>query len=312
MYGPRRSSSSSPKPLRRLAPMTSLRSLLQSVLSPPERYPLMWDCLDLDIAPTQSLLSLPQSALARNQCSLPAISALAPRNQCSPGRQNVLPKLSFYQLFGLFQKALSTLSRKRARQKPLFFSIFLYFCLPLSTLELLAGQFAIFILQFSICNPPLNSHPPSTHTLEPRRPFPRNCELAFEGQACLPYQSVVEQPAEDRDAVRHAPGRIELGQRIRRIRGPVASRFRDLDEPRAECERRMAGEVRDRELLVAQRWHDHQVDLPEDAGHFERHFAPQPVGLDEIDRRKKSRLAEQVGPRVLDLYLERSELVVER
>ena len=101
--------------------MTSLRSLLQSVLSPPECYPLMWICLDLDIAPAQSLLSLPQSALARNQCSLPAISALPPRD---PNRFS--QKLSFYQLFGRLQKALSTLSRKRARQKPLLFSTFLY------------------------------------------------------------------------------------------------------------------------------------------------------------------------------------------
>ena len=83
-------------------------------------------------------------------------------------------------------------------------------------------------------------------------------------------------------------------------------------ESGAQRQRRMAGEVRDRELLVAQRRHEQHVDVLEDARHLERDLAAQPIGLHEVHRGQKSRLAEQVRPRVLDLHLERAELVVER
>src|SRR6185436_607020 len=92
--------------------------------------------------------------------------------------------------------------------------------------------------------------------LEPCRPFAYDPELPLEGQSHLPDQTIIEQTAEDCDTVRHATRRTELWQRIRRIRSPVTSRFRDLDESGAQRERGMTGEVRYRELLVAERWHD--------------------------------------------------------
>src|SRR5262245_27801034 len=222
--------------------------------------PLMWDCLDLDIVPAQSLLSLPQSALARNQCSLPAISARFPQSVLSLlGTPKRLPKLSFYQLFGLIsESAQRSFTETRSPKTSiflyfsLFFSMLLYFSLLLSTLELLAGQFGVFkaslqkpaddaserkgptpksvscciiwltranlqfaffnfhfAIPFSSCNPLLIPIHPRRTPLEPRRPFARNCELAFKRQACLPYQSVVEQPAQDCDPVRHAARRVE-------------------------------------------------------------------------------------------------------
>src|SRR5207253_5819963 len=97
--------------------------------------------------------------------------------------------------------------------------------------------------------------------LEPCRPFSCHTELPFERQSHLPDQSVGEQASQNRDPVRNATRRVELRQRIRRIRCPVTARFRDLDEPGAQRERRMTGEVRDGKLLVAERWHDQQVDL---------------------------------------------------
>ena len=78
----------------------------------------------------------------------------------------------------------------------------------------------------------------------------------------------------------------------------------DLDEAGAQRERRMAGEVGDGEHLVAQRRHEQQVDLGEDARHLQCDLAAQAVGLHEVDGGEEARLAEQVGPRVGDLHLQ--------
>src|SRR6267378_3784256 len=128
--------------------------------------------------------------------------------------------------------------------------------------------------------------------LEPCGPFPCHAELPFERQSHLPDQSIVEQAADDCDPVRHSTWRIELRQRTGRIRRPVTSRFRDLYEPGAHSERRMTRVVRDRELLVAERRHDQQVDLFEDARHFQRNFSTKSIRLYKVNRGKKSRLAE--------------------
>ena len=62
---------------------------------------------------------------------------------------------------------------------------------------------------------------------ESRRSLDRDTELlSLQSQADLPDQPVIEQSADDRDPVRHAPRRIELRQWVRRIRRPVAPRFR--------------------------------------------------------------------------------------
>src|SRR4051812_41747801 len=77
-------------------------------------------------------------------------------------------------------------------------------------------------------------------------------ELTFERDSYLPNQSVIKQAAQDGDAVRHAPRRVELRQRIRRIRRPIAARFGNFDKTCAQGQRWMSGEVRDRELFIAQ------------------------------------------------------------
>src|SRR6266568_8265392 len=61
--------------------------------------------------------------------------------------------------------------------------------------------------------------------LEPCRPLPNKAKSALERQPNLPDQAVVEQPAENRDSVRHASRRSELWKRYGRVRGPVTSRF---------------------------------------------------------------------------------------
>ena len=74
------------------------------------------------------------------------------------------------------------------------------------------------------------------------------------------------------------------------------ARFRHLDESGAQRQRRMAGEVGDGQLLVAQRRHEQHVDLGEEARHLERDLAAQAIGLHEVDRGEEARLAEQVRP----------------
>src|SRR5262245_25061538 len=126
MSSPRRSSSSSAKPLRRLPPMTSLRSLLQSALSLPECYPYV---------------GLPRSGHRPY-----AISALAPRDP-----NTFSPKTQLLSAFGtISERARHSFTETRSPKTStlLYFSLFLsicvYFCLLLSTLELLATQFAVF------------------------------------------------------------------------------------------------------------------------------------------------------------------------
>src|SRR5262245_41830260 len=128
------------------------------------------------------------------------------------------------------------------------------------------------------------------HKLESGRPFRRHAEFPFERHSHAPDQPVAKQAAENRDPVRHATGWIEFRQRIRRIRGPVTSRFRDGDKSGAQRERWVSGEVRDGELFVAQRWNYQKINVSEDTRHFQRHLAPEPVCLNEIYSGKKSRL----------------------
>src|SRR5438128_11937171 len=89
-----------------------------------------------------------------------------------------------------------------------------------------------------------------TLSLEPCRPLRHYAECSFECQPNLPNQTVVEHAAEDRDSVRYATRRIELRQRYGRVRRPIASCFRNLDEPGTQRERWVTGEIRDGELLV--------------------------------------------------------------
>ena len=127
--------------------------------------------------------------------------------------------------------------------------------------------------------------------LKPHGPFCSDGELPFERQSHLAERSVVEQASNHCDPVWHATGRIELGQWIHGIWRPVTSSLRHLYKPGTQRERGMTGEVRYGELFVSERRHYQQVDLSEGAGHFQRYLTTEPIGLDEIDRRKKSRLA---------------------
>jgi hypothetical protein len=74
---------------------------------------------------------------------------------------------------------------------------------------------------------------------------------------------MLEEPADERDAVRHAALRAERGKRMFGVRRPVAARLLDLHEPGRQGQRRVAGEVRDSQNLVAQRGSQQQVPLLE-------------------------------------------------
>src|SRR6185312_10224337 len=100
------------------------------------------------------------------------------------------------------------------------------------------------------------------------------------------------------------PRWIEFGHRMRRIRSPVTARLRYLNKSCAQCERKLAGEVSDGQHLVAERWHQQQVHVFENARHLFCHFTPQAVALHKINRREKSRLTENVGPCVRHLHFE--------
>ena len=75
-------------------------------------------------------------------------------------------------------------------------------------------------------------------------------EVLFEGKACLCECALVKQAPDERDAMRDTAWRVELGERMGWVGGPVATRFGDLDESGAKCERWVAGEVGQGEHLV--------------------------------------------------------------
>src|SRR5271155_1159725 len=115
-------------------------------------------------------------------------------------------------------------------------------------------------------------------TLKSWRPLAGNAEAAFQRQAGAPYLALVEQPADQGDAMRHTPRRRKFGWRVSRIGRPIAARLRDLDEARAQGERGMARSVGDGKHLVAQRGNQKQVDLGEEAPHLVGDFAPEAIG----------------------------------
>src|SRR4051794_28881076 len=92
---------------------------------------------------------------------------------------------------------------------------------------------------------------PSTHTTAPTarlfkdppvrskagRTAVRHRERALQRQAQAAQRALVEKPPDERDAVGHAPGQVELRQGMLRVRRPVAAGLRHLDETRAQGQR---------------------------------------------------------------------------
>ena len=61
--------------------------------------------------------------------------------------------------------------------------------------------------------------------------FSRDSKCGFKSHACLRQRALVEQAADQRDAVGHAARRRELRQRMRRVGRPVAARLRTSTNP---------------------------------------------------------------------------------
>src|ERR1700689_2314170 len=120
--------------------------------------------------------------------------------------------------------------------------------------------------------------------LKPCRPLGCHAKLTLESHAEPPDGTFVEKTPDQGNAVRYATWRVELWQRIRGIRRPIAARLRDFNETRAKGQRRMSGGVRDDQYFILQRRHQQQVDLRKDPGPFDRDLAAQSGGLEKIDR----------------------------
>jgi hypothetical protein len=83
-------------------------------------------------------------------------------------------------------------------------------------------------------------------------PMVPHAESALQCEPSAPDRTLIEEPPDQSDAVRHSARRRELRQRVIRIGGPVAARLGHLDEARAQCQRGMSGEVRNGENFVPQ------------------------------------------------------------
>src|SRR5438034_5564315 len=74
----------------------------------------------------------------------------------------------------------------------------------------------------------------------------------------------------------------------------------------------MAGVVTDGAHFVAERRNKQQIHIGKKARHLLADFAAETIGLNEIHGRKKTRLAEKVGPGVVCLHFQLIDAVGER
>src|ERR1700722_12911951 len=86
---------------------------------------------------------------------------------------------------------------------------------------------------------------------EARRPLIDHIERALERQTHTRQGALVEQAADEGHAVRHASRRVEFHRRMFGIGRPVAARFGDFDEARAQRQRRYPDEVADGQHVIA-------------------------------------------------------------
>src|SRR5205085_10391560 len=93
----------------------------------------------------------------------------------------------------------------------------------------------------SFSYPPDRSHSNS----EAGWPLGGNIEGALQSQPGSSDGAFIEQASDQRDAVRHAAGRREFGERVRGVGSPIAARLRNFHEAGRDGERRMSGEVGD-------------------------------------------------------------------
>src|SRR5947207_4113769 len=148
-------------------------------------------------------------------------------------------------------------------------------------------------------------------SLEAGRMVGSDGEGAFERNANAAKRAFVEVTANQSDGVGNAAGRSEFWQRVLRVGGPVGARLADLDETGAKRERRMTGIVAGGEHFVAKRRDEQQIHIRENPRHFLADFAAEAVGLHEIHSRKKTGLAEKIGPGVVRLHFELIDAVGE-
>src|SRR6185437_694044 len=87
---------------------------------------------------------------------------------------------------------------------------------------------------------------------ESRWALVRHFERSLQRQPDPAQRPLIEQAPHQRDTLRHPARRIEMRQGPMRIRGPIASGLRDGDEARAQGQRRVTGEIADRQHLIAQ------------------------------------------------------------
>src|SRR3954463_10759705 len=78
----------------------------------------------------------------------------------------------------------------------------------------------------------------------------RDGERALQRQPQATQRALFEEPPDERDAVRHATGQVELRQGMLRVGCPVTAGLRHLDETCPQSQRGMARVVGDREHLV--------------------------------------------------------------
>ena len=152
----------------------------------------------------------------------------------------------------------------------------------------------------------------SSPNLKPRRPLLRHMEAPLHRQTSAPQPALIEQPADQGDAMRNPPRRRKLSRRLGRIWSPVTPLFRDLNEPGPQSERRMASSIGDSKHLVPQGRNQKQIHLGKHAAHLVGHLSPEAIRLHEINRGKKACLAKRIGPRIRHLHLELIDTVRER
>src|SRR5579883_951301 len=86
-----------------------------------------------------------------------------------------------------------------------------------------------------------------------RRALVTYSQRALQRQPDATERSLIEQAPNQSDALRYPTRRVEARQRSTRVGGPVASGLSHRDEARPQRQGWVAGEIADRQHLIAQR-----------------------------------------------------------
>src|SRR5688500_10692064 len=145
-------------------------------------------------------------------------------------------------------------------------------------------------------------------SLRKARPNVGHAELTLERHPQIQDRSLLEEPAPQRNALRHRKrpsGLVGLARRKLACTEGGRSAGAEVDEPGTQVQAWMSGEVAGEQHRPRHERADHRIDFGKRAVEREHDLVAEAVELDMVDGRKKPRFAEGVRPGSLVLPRQR-------